>query len=191
MGKIPHQLDASPRKAWSQAPTMNNVATSMVIIPGVVALLLFLVFTYLYEQSRQQYFRAWQLGWGAYTLHFALDAWAIFGTVSYSQCFFWPRQALLVAMGLCIFVSTRLMRERFASAGTTRRFVSLRAGTGLVEPAPHAPERRVPHEIVSAQLCCAWRPGCRFYCLLSSFDFYQIRDSASHSVAFGLLGTSA
>jgi len=28
---------------------MNNVATSMVIIPGVVALLLFLVFTYLYE----------------------------------------------------------------------------------------------------------------------------------------------
>ena len=64
---------------------MNNVATSMVIIPGVVALLLFLVFTYLYEQSRQQYFRAWQLGWGAYTLHFALDAWAIFGTVTYAR----------------------------------------------------------------------------------------------------------
>src|SRR5882757_3904632 len=90
---------------------MNSVAASMVIIPGVVALLLFLVFTYLYEQSRQQYFRAWQLGWGAYTLHFALDAWAMFGGVFYWRSF--ATQALLVAMGLCIFISTRLMRERF------------------------------------------------------------------------------
>ena len=47
----------------------------MVILPGIVALLLFLVFTYLYEQSRQPYFRAWQLGWAAYSLHFGLDAW--------------------------------------------------------------------------------------------------------------------
>ena len=53
---------------------MNSLATNMVIIPGIVALLLFLVFTYLYEQSRQPYFRAWQLGWGAYSLHFGLDA---------------------------------------------------------------------------------------------------------------------
>ncbi len=57
---------------------MNSIAIGVVIVPGVVALLLFLVFTYLYEQSRQAYFRAWQLGWAAYTLHFALDAWGIF-----------------------------------------------------------------------------------------------------------------
>ncbi len=52
---------------------MNSVAISMVVVPGVVALLLFLVFTYLYEQSRRAYFRAWQLAWAAYTLHYALD----------------------------------------------------------------------------------------------------------------------
>jgi hypothetical protein len=33
---------------------MNSVATSMVIVPGVVALMLFPVFTYLYEQSRHE-----------------------------------------------------------------------------------------------------------------------------------------
>ena len=51
---------------------MNTVATGLVLIPGVVALLVFLVFTYLHEQSRQNYFRAWQVAWAAYTLHYAL-----------------------------------------------------------------------------------------------------------------------
>ena len=57
---------------------MDSIAISVVIVPGLVALLLFLLFTYLYEQSRHQYFRAWQLGWAAYTLHYALDAWVAF-----------------------------------------------------------------------------------------------------------------
>lgn len=42
---------------------MNSVTISMVVVPAVVAFLLFLVFTFLYEQTRQDYFRAWQLGW--------------------------------------------------------------------------------------------------------------------------------
>lgn len=90
---------------------MNNMVTSVVIIPGIVALLLFLVFTYLYEQSRQQYFRAWQLGWGAYTLHYALDAWAVFRGVSATISLI--ASVLLVVMTLCIFASTRLIREKF------------------------------------------------------------------------------
>ena len=40
---------------------MNSVTISLLVVPAVVALLLFLVFTYLYEQTRQDYFRAWQL----------------------------------------------------------------------------------------------------------------------------------
>jgi diguanylate cyclase (GGDEF)-like protein len=90
---------------------MNSLATNIAVIPGIVALLLFLVFTYLYEQSRQAYFRAWQLGWGAYCLHFALDAWNF-----YHQPSLWvylAAELLVVVMGLCLFVSTRLMRERF------------------------------------------------------------------------------
>jgi diguanylate cyclase (GGDEF)-like protein len=90
---------------------MNSVGINMIIVPGFVALLLFLVFTYLYEQSRQDYFRAWQMGWAAYTLHYALDAWSAYRQPSALVFLF--ASLLLVVMALCIFVSTRLMRERF------------------------------------------------------------------------------
>src|ERR1700757_4002026 len=90
---------------------MNSLASNMVILPGIVALLLFFVFTYLYEQSRQPYFRAWQLGWGAYSLHFALDAWNAYHKPS--EIVYLASSLLIVIMGLCLFVSTRLMRERF------------------------------------------------------------------------------
>src|ERR1035441_6951996 len=52
---------------------MNSVVITTVLIPGFVSVLLFLVFTYLHEQSRQPYFRAWQLAWAAYSLHYLLD----------------------------------------------------------------------------------------------------------------------
>jgi diguanylate cyclase (GGDEF)-like protein len=90
---------------------MNSVSINMVIVPGIVALLLFLVFTYLYEQSRRPYFRAWQLGWGAYTLHFALDAWSYWGGPAGLLSLI--GSLLLVVMGMSVFISTRLLRENF------------------------------------------------------------------------------
>ncbi len=42
---------------------MNSVTISMVVVPAVVAFLLFLVFTFRYEQTIHDYFGAWQLGW--------------------------------------------------------------------------------------------------------------------------------
>ena len=98
---------------------MNSFDISTVVLPGVVALLLFLVFTYLHEQSRQPYFRAWQFAWAAYTLHFLLSAWAkvwenplpIASVAS----------LLLVVMALCILVSTRLTR-RLSSAERSQAF---------------------------------------------------------------------
>ena len=83
---------------------MNSVVITTVLIPGFVSVLLFLVFTYLYEQSRQQYFRAWQLAWAAYSLHYVLDAFPG------SSVAFFISELFLVAMALCIFVSTRMMR---------------------------------------------------------------------------------
>ena len=81
----------------------------VVVLPGVVPLLLFLVFTYLHEQSRQPYFRAWQLAWAAYTLHFGLDSWSrALGTNTLLDLI---ASVLLVAMALCILVSTRLTRR--------------------------------------------------------------------------------
>jgi len=90
---------------------MESIAPiTVVILPGLVALLLFLLFTYLYEQSRHQYFRAWQLGWAAYTLHYALDAWVAIRRPSALVSFL--SSLLLMAMALCIFVSTRLMKRQ-------------------------------------------------------------------------------
>src|SRR2546423_5321447 len=83
---------------------MNSILISTAILPGLVACLLFLLFTYLHEQSRQPYFRAWQLAWAAYSLHYVLDAFPA------SALAFFVSSLCLVAMALCIFVSTRLMR---------------------------------------------------------------------------------
>src|SRR3984957_20265302 len=86
---------------------MNTSAIPTVVIPGVVSVLLYCVFTYLHEQSRQAYFRAWQLAWAFYSLHYALD---IFAPTLFS---FFLSELLLVAMALCLFVSTRLMRASY------------------------------------------------------------------------------
>jgi diguanylate cyclase (GGDEF)-like protein len=86
---------------------MNSVVITTVLIPGFVSVLLFLVFTYLHEQSRQPYFRAWQLAWAFYSLHYVLD------TFPKSSLAFFVSELFLVAMALCIFVSTRLMRDSY------------------------------------------------------------------------------
>jgi diguanylate cyclase (GGDEF)-like protein len=90
---------------------MNSIATSIVIIPGVVALLLCLLFTYLYQQSRQAYFRAWQIAWACYSLHYALDAFHYYYPPSPAAFFF--SSLFSIAMAMCIFVSTRLTRGPF------------------------------------------------------------------------------
>jgi diguanylate cyclase (GGDEF)-like protein len=125
---------------------MNSIATSIVIIPGVVALLLCLLFTYLYQQSRQAYFRAWQIAWACYSIHYALDAFRYYRPPAPAAFFF--SSLFSVAMGVSIFVSTRLTRGSFrfrwhdwalALAGVAASCVDLRVhlqaanlGTGVL-----------------------------------------------------------
>src|SRR5215467_13500354 len=90
---------------------MGSLFISVVVVPGVVALLLFFVFTYLYEQSRQRYFRAWQMGWAAYTLHYLIDGWNTFRQPSAIIGFL--ASLLLMVMAYCIYLSTRVMRGKF------------------------------------------------------------------------------
>src|ERR1700685_3000581 len=90
---------------------MNTVATGMVLIPGAVATVVLLVFTYLYEQNRHNYFRAWQFAWAAYTLHYVLKAIEYFEGPSALLSLL--SSLALVAMAMCILVSTRLMKEPF------------------------------------------------------------------------------
>ncbi len=113
---------------------MHSVTAGLVLVPGAVALLVLLVFTYLYEQNRHDYFRAWQLAWAAYTLQYALKAVEYFQGPS--AFLFFLRSLLLLGMALCILVSTRLMKEPFqlrwydvalAVAGVLLAYVGLRA----------------------------------------------------------------
>jgi diguanylate cyclase (GGDEF)-like protein len=90
---------------------MNSVSTTIVIIPGVVALLLCLLFTYLYQQSQQVYFRAWQLAWACNSIHYALDAFRFYYPPA--KIAFFGSSLCLVAMAVSIFVSTRLTRMAF------------------------------------------------------------------------------
>jgi diguanylate cyclase (GGDEF)-like protein len=90
---------------------MHSVATGLVFVPGAVALLVFFVFWYLYEQNRHAYFRAWQLAWAAYTLYYAVRAADYYHGPS--AILYLCSSLLLVAMATCIFVSTRLMKEPF------------------------------------------------------------------------------
>src|ERR1700687_1241474 len=128
---------------------MHSVAIGLVLIPGAVALLVLLVFSYLYEQNRHTYFRAWQLAWAAYTLHYALKAVEYF--LGPSALLFLLSLLLLVGMAMCIFVSTQLMKEPFqlkwydvalAVTGAMLAYLTLRAQliggvfNGRATPAP-------------------------------------------------------
>jgi diguanylate cyclase (GGDEF)-like protein len=167
---------------------MNSFYISTAILPGLVACLLFLLFTYLHEQSRQPYFRAWQLAWAAYTLHFLLNA---LGSVSGPRkvtSFF--SSLLLVAMAVAILISTRLTRRLTTSerreAFHLRWYEILVACAGLLLAAGRtlgpqvqwylSPEVTVnPFEIAVAGILA-----------YSSLDFYQTARRKG-SIAFRLL----
>ncbi len=166
---------------------MHSVATGLVLIPGAVALLVLLVFTYLYEQNRHTYFRAWQLAWAAYTLHYALKAVEYFQGAS--ALLFFLSSVLLVAMAICIFVSTRLMKERFelkwydvalTVAGVLLAYVGLRAqmeGGVFSEQAAAVP------------IYLRLEVGLAATLLYSSFHFYRYA-FRRNSVAFRMLAFS-
>ena len=166
---------------------MHSVATGLVLIPGAVALLVLLVFTYLYEQNRHNYFRAWQLAWAAYTLHYALKAVEYFQGPS--ALLFFLSSLLLVAMAICIFVSTRLMKEPFqlkwydvalTVTGVLLAYVNLRAqmvGGVFIEKADLVPKYLRLELGLAAML---------LYC---SFHFYRFA-FRRNSVAFRTLAFS-
>ena len=90
---------------------MENVFFGIIIVPGIFALLFFFVFSYLYRQSREPYFRAWQLAWAAYCLQYALQVWTYF---SAENAFAYVGSKLLFcAVAIAIFISTRLVQETY------------------------------------------------------------------------------
>ena len=164
---------------------MNSVSISMIIVPGFVALLLFLVFTYLYEQSRQDYFRAWQLGWAAYTLHYALDGWSAYRHPSAPM--FLIASLLLVLMALCIFISTRLMRERFRLRWYDLAIAGGGAALALWNLREHFVNGVFQLNITNLHL--RLEVGLGAVLLYCSFDFFRY-SQRKNSLAFKLLATA-
>lgn len=91
---------------------MESISIGIIAVRGIFALLLFLVFSYLYQQAREPYFRAWQMAWAAYSLQYALLAWTYYGTAQTSIPFLLST-LLFCAVAAAIYVSTRLVQEDF------------------------------------------------------------------------------
>jgi diguanylate cyclase (GGDEF)-like protein len=89
---------------------MDSYFVGIVVVPGIIALVLLLLFTYLYQQSREGYFRAWQLGWGSYTLFYFTTGILYLGHGDGALYFL--TRVLQFFTVLAIVVSTRLIDGR-------------------------------------------------------------------------------
>src|SRR5580700_4059722 len=163
---------------------MNSIAASIVIIPGVVALLLCLLFTYLYLQSRQAYFRAWQIAWACYSIHYGLDAFRYLRPPAPAA--FFASSLFSVAMAVSIFVSIRLTGVGFrfrwydwvlALTGTAASCLDLRA---------YVMSRGLPMEEHPLRLTVVFLSAVLLYC---SAAFY-LHAHRKGSAAFKLLAIS-
>src|SRR6266404_4394481 len=91
---------------------MDTLLIGIVVVPGAVALLLLLVFSFLYRQSRDPYFRCWQIGWVAYCLNFALLA--LYFTVLPSNAVLWAANFAFTLLAGQVLRSTRALRHELA-----------------------------------------------------------------------------
>ena len=164
---------------------MSSFNIASTVLPAVVPLLLFLLFTYLHVQSRQPYFRAWQMAWAAYTLHFGLDAWAKSYGDNHTLAF--VGSLLLVVMSLCILVSTRVTRRMTTSErkeALRPRWYELIAALALVVLAAWDFVAQGPATLVNPHL--RLEVGIAAVLTYSSFHFYLAAQRRS-SPAFYLL----
>ncbi len=93
-----------------------NLLRLIVIVPGALALVLFVVFTYLYRQIREPYFQAWQWGWAAYGASYGFLAWYLLRGEhkDFTAILLLGVSKLLYAvMTMAIFASTRMVNTRY------------------------------------------------------------------------------
>ncbi len=91
---------------------MTGTLIGSILAPGFVAVVLLLLFRYLYRQSGYSFFRAWQFGWALFCGYFAGSCCALIAGLNG-----WPvylaSRLLLVASAIFIFASTRLLSRRY------------------------------------------------------------------------------
>ena len=163
---------------------MENVFIGIIVVPGIFALLFFFVFSYLYRQAREPYFRAWQLAWAAYCLQYALQAWTYFA--SENAFAFVASKLLFCCVAGAIFVSTRLVQEEYRV-----HWSDVALAAGAVALTIHNLLSRLEHGRfqVSARPHLELEVGIAFVLALCAARFYRLgrqRDSAG----FPLLAAS-
>lgn len=115
---------------------MTGALVGSVLAPGFVAVVLLLLFRYLYHQSGYGFFRVWQIGWGLYCGYFAATSYAL-ATSHNSRPVYLAGQLLLVASTVVLFISTRVLTKHYrlrwyeialAVAGTVIAFANSLGG---------------------------------------------------------------
>ena len=82
----------------------------MIVVPGITALLLLLIFAYLYQQSRATYFLVWQAGWAAFCSSFVLLG-VVFTAYPRPSIFFLAT-LLQIATAFAVFLSLRFVSDQ-------------------------------------------------------------------------------
>jgi diguanylate cyclase (GGDEF)-like protein len=85
---------------------MDSIIIGVIVVPGITAFLLLMIFTYLFQQSREAYFRAWQLGWASWTLYYVAAGFLFSGRGDLAL--YTTAKLLQVFAVLAILISTRL-----------------------------------------------------------------------------------
>ncbi len=89
---------------------MEGTLLGTVVVPGLTALLVFFILTYLHQQSHAPFFRAWQIGWALYVCYFTLNVWSLTGGHAITL---WLAKLTLLGAALCAFASTRMLKGEF------------------------------------------------------------------------------
>ncbi|HMC31505.1 MAG TPA: diguanylate cyclase [Candidatus Angelobacter sp.] len=155
---------------------MDSSLIAVLLPPAFVAGALFVVFTYLYEQSRAAYFRAWQLGWACQCLGYLLLLYGFGGPDS--RLVHWAFKVLLAMVPLFIVSSPRLMTTnhfpiRWRDVGLLAVFMAWAAWLVLLEP-----QRPLQIEVGMAAL------------LLVAASRFWMQGGKLHSLAYRLLSFS-
>jgi len=90
---------------------MNDFYISLVLVPGVLALILLGVFAYLYVQSRRPYFLVWLIAWGCYSGSYLVTVFYLKFSTSFTLSLI--SKLLMSAVMLAIYISTDVVSGRW------------------------------------------------------------------------------
>ncbi len=165
---------------------MDSVLVSMIVVPGITALLLLLIFAYLYQQSRATYFLIWQAGWAAFCASFLLQGIIYSGYAR--PWIFCLATVLQIATAFAIFLSLRFVSDqsfRFHWYDFGIAVVGIGVAVysawqhfpgGVFQPA--APERLRVETLIALLLA---------YCAYSFLRVGRLRESTGYRILGGAL----